>query len=469
MDATATASCTFGACHFGRANLGDQRLNRRIVRLADEVTGHPGGTLPDKLRQPRDLKAFYRLMNNRRITSPKVLEPHQQQTLERMRAHEGVTLIVHDTTTLDYSTLRSLASELGQIGEGHGRGYLCHNSLAVAAESKEVLGLANQILFHRPQVPPGETKKQRQQRQTRESRLWKQGSQAVPAPPPQRLWVEVSDRGSDLTEFLDYLAETGKHYVIRSQHNRCIQVVVEGVPQAVKLHDWLRTLPAQGQRNVEVSERPERPARTARVAVAWVRVTLVPPRQPRGEERGVPLDVWALRVWEIDPPAGVEALEWFLLTNVDVATLADAWQRVDWYCLRWVVEEYHKAMKTGCAIESLQFTTEKALQATITFLSVIALWLLWLRTESRRAEAESKAASEMFPEEYVEMLSLDRYGEVRALSVRAFCTALARLGGHQNRKHDDAPGWLVLWRGWTKLHLLVQGARAGSRKKCGQT
>jgi uncharacterized membrane protein YccC len=102
-------------------------------------------------------------------------------------------------------------------------------------------------------------------------------------------------------------------------------------------------------------------------------------------------------------------------------------------------------------------------------LSVIALWLLWLRTESRRAEAESKAATEMFPEEYVTIRSLDRYGEVRALSVRAFCTALARLGGHQNRKPAGPPGWLVLWRGWRKLHLLVQGARAMARKKCGQT
>lgn len=469
MEATATATPSFGTCHFGQADLGDQRLNRRIVQLADEVTGHPGGTLPDKLRQPRDLKAFYRLMNNRRLNYQKVLQPHIQQTLQRMHAHDGVTLIVHDTTTLDYSTLTSLAEDLGQIGEGHGRGYLCHNSLAVAAESKEVLGLANQILFHRPKTPPHETKKQRQQRQTRESRLWKKGSQAVPAAPAERLWVEVADRASDISEFLDYLEEQRKHYVLRSQHNRCIRIVVEDKQRQVKLHDWLRTLAEQGRRKVEVSARPGQPARTAVVAVAWVQVTIVPPRQARGEGRGVPLTVWALRAWEIAPAAGVEGLEWFLLTNVTVATLADAWQRVDWYCLRWVVEEYHKAMKTGCAIESLQFTTEKALQASIAFLSVVSLWLLWLRSESRRDDAPTKEATVMFPAEYVEMLSRDRYGESRALTVREFCLALARLGGHQNRKHDGPPGWLVLWRGWTKLHLLVQGARVAARKKCGQT
>ena len=177
------------------------------------------------------------------------------------------------------------------------------------------------------------------------------------------------------------------------------------------------------------------------------------------------LPMWALRVWEVEASGDAEAVEWFLLTNVPVQTLAQAWERVDWYCLRWIIEEYHKGMKSGCAIESLQFTREQALQPAIAFLSVVTLWLLWLRTESRRPQAETEAATAMFPEEYVEVLSLDRYGEVRALTVREFCRLLGRLGGHQNRKHDHPPGWLVLWRGWTKLHLLVQGARAPSYGK----
>lgn len=469
METTVTATRTFGEHHFGLADLGDRRLNRRLVQLADEVSGHPGGTLPDKLRQPRDLQAFYRLMNNRRTSHQKVLDPHRQQTWQRMRDHAGVTLIVHDTTTLDYSTLDSLAMHLGQIGEGHGRGYLCHNSLAVAAPTKEVLGLANQILFHRPHTPPQETKKQRQQRQTRESRLWKQGSQAVPDAPAERLWVEVADRGADVSEFVDFLHEHGKHYLIRAAPNRRMRVQDQGKQRTVKLHDWLRRLTEQGRRKIEVSERPGQAARTTEVAVAWVKVTLLPPRQARGEERGLPLPMWALRVWEIAPPLGVEGVEWFLLTDLEVTSLTEAWTRVDWYCLRWIVEEYPKALKTGCAVESWQFTTEKALQTSIAFLSVLSLWLLWLRSESRREDAASKEATAMFPVEYVEMLSLDRYGAARELSVGEFCGALARLGGHQNRKHDRPPGWLVLWRGWTKLHLLVQGARAAARKKCGQT
>jgi hypothetical protein len=133
--------------------------------------------------------------------------------------------------------------------------------------------------------------------------------------------------------------------------------------------------------------------------VAWAPVTIVPPRQPRGEIGGVPLTVWALRVWEIGVPAGVEPVEWFLLTDLAIQTLGEAWQRVDWYCLRWIVEEFHKGMKTGCDIESLPFTTQPALQPAIAFLSVVTLWLLWLRTESGRPEAETKPATAVFAQE----------------------------------------------------------------------
>jgi hypothetical protein len=122
MDATQAATLTFGARHFGQADRGNQRRNRRLVELADDVTGHPGGTLPDKLRQPKDLKGCSRLLNQPRVTHASILAPHQHETGERMWAHDGVVLVLHDTTTLDYSTLTSLAPHLGQIGDVRERG-----------------------------------------------------------------------------------------------------------------------------------------------------------------------------------------------------------------------------------------------------------------------------------------------------------------------------------------------------------
>ena len=131
-----------------------------------------------------------------------------------------------------------------------------------------------------------------------------------------------------------------------------------------------------------------------------------------------------------------------------------------------VIEEYHKAQKTGCQIEDLQFTTEQALQPMIALLSVVATVLLNLRQACRRDDAETRPATELVDPIYEEILRAQRYKQPREpMTIREFSLALGRLGGHMNRKSDGLPGWLTLWRGWTKLQLMVAGAEAERRRK----
>ena len=157
-----------------------------------------------------------------------------------------------------------------------------------------------------------------------------------------------------------------------------------------------------------------------------------------------------------------------LLTNEAVETIEDALRVIGWYECRWIVEEYHKAMKTGCDVEELQFTTQERLKPMIALLSVVALTLLHLRDASRRPDAKTRLATEVVSADYVEVLNAWRYGRVTAdRTVHEFFYALARLGGHQNRKHDKQPGWLVLWRGWMMLHPMAMGANAIRRKQPG--
>ena len=125
-------------------------------------------------------------------------------------------------------------------------------------------------------------------------------------------------------------------------------------------------------------------------------------------------------------------------------------------------------MKTGCRIEDLQFTAVERLQPAIALLSGVALTLLNLRDASRRPCPSTRRAATLFATEYVEVLSVWRYRKLRNdLTVHDFFLALARLGGHQNRKGDHRPGWLVLWRGWMKLQYMLDGYIAAKRKKCG--
>ena len=454
MDVRAVAR--FGEVHFGAAELGDARRTRRLVRAVNAMVQQPAGTLPDKFDDPAGLKGLYRLLSAPAVTHARVLEPARQYTLRRMAAVAGTVLVIHDWTELDYTGLRSLSEQLGQIGNGSGRGYLCANALAVVAETREALGLAYQKLARRPRVAPGETRAARRDRIDRETRLWREASRHIPPPVPGRRQVEVADRGADVLEFLDFMAVAGKSYLVRSKHNR--RILLENGEQT-KLHDYARGLPAAAHRTVSVGATAGRPAREARVAVAWAQVTLLVPQQPRGETRRVPLTTWVICVREVEPPAGAEPLEWILLTDVPVETAADAAERIGWYETRWVIEEFHKAVKTGCGVEMLQLTTEDRLQPAIAVLSVVATHLLALRDAGRSADAATRPATALFAARWVRLLSLWRYRDARPdLSVREFVLALARLGGHQNRKHDHPPGWLVLWRGWTKLQAMADAA-----------
>jgi Transposase DNA-binding len=467
MDDRLGCTRNFGEEHFGAAQLGDVRRTRRLVYTANALFRHPGGTLPHKMHAPADLKALYRLMDHDCVSHDAVLAPHRHRTRQAMSQPDGVLLIVHDFTELDYTGLHSLR-DLGQIGNGSGRGYQCLNSLAIDPRTRQVLGLANQRLHRRDTVPKKETREQRRQRESRESRQWKQAVTDLGSPPPGVCWVHVSDRGSDTLEYLDAIAVSGGCFVVRSQHDRLIFAGHNRDSTARKLHSYARALPAVGQRTIEVAARDGQAARTAQVSIAWAAVRLRPPQQPRGDFRNEALAVWVIRVWEKEPPPGVDGIEWLLLTNVPVVGLVEAERCIDWYGCRWIVEEFHKAQKSGCAIEQLQFTSEARLQPMIALLSVVAVMLLDLRDSSRRADAAERLASEVVEPEYVEVLSAWRYRQRRVdLTLREFYDALARLGGHQNRRRDKPPGWLVLWRGWMQLQTMLEGALALGLLKSG--
>lgn len=454
----------FAQEHFGAAELGDRRRTRRLIQVADRMIRHPGGTLPKKMGTPADLKALYRLVNRDAVTHQAVLETHRQLTLRRMRQHDGTVLLIHDTTQLDYTGKHSLEN-LGQIAKGFHRGYLAHNTLALAADTGEVMGLASQILHVRPQVPKREPRAKRKQRRNRETRLWKRGSEAVGPPPADRLWVDVCDRGADLFEYLDHKHAQGGWYVVRSKHDRVVWVDGDR-KRSVKLHQHAASLPRLGTWSVSVKANTGQVAREATVAVACGKVTLPVPRPACGDHGQQPLDTYVVHVREVNPPAGIEPLQWVLLSNVPTHRFAEAQQRAQWYARRPVIEELHKGQKTGCGIELPQFTRESRLEPVIALLSVVAVFLLTLRDTARNRISAEKPATDLVPAQCVRVLNAWRWQDPsRFTTVKEFLFAVARLGGHLNRKGDGDPGWLTLWRGWQDLMVMLRGVEAV--KRCG--
>jgi hypothetical protein len=491
-----------------RAELGHKARTKRLVHTAELLAQEAAGrSLPDRLPNRAGYEGALNLANNSAVTHQAILQPHYQATRQRMLACEGVVLNISDLTELDYSGLRVAC--LGPIGNGGGKGFECHNSLAVDPSTGDFLGLTSQILHVRDsdirveaqrqsraakaaaqgKTPaaernskskkgrrPDETAAERHDRDSRESLLWIQGSDALGDIPEGKLWVDICDRASDTFEYLQFMAGRKRFYVIRSKHNRGLdaaeeaelelEVEGEGEEPPRRLHDLLRTLPGVMSWEVELSANKGRPARKAVVQMAWLAVRIKAPKQYQGDDKES-LHVWAIRVWEPNPPEGVkEPLEWLLLTNVAVQSDEQARERVGWYEWRPAVEEFHKAQKTGMGIEGLQLQSRAGLEPLIGLLSILAVALVNLRQQARQDEAATQPAREVVDPLWVVVLSIWRYGEPRDLSLRQFVLDLAKLGGYMNRRRDAWPGWIVLWRGLTKLLHMVQYER--SRAKCSQ-
>jgi hypothetical protein len=487
MDGRRRPEASFGEVHFGQAQLGDARRTRRLVKTADLIMNHPGGTLPQKLSGWSDLMGLYRLLSADQVTHQAVIRAHCRRTLQLAGEHAragAVVLLLHDSTELDYTHVPALADQLGQIGNGGGRGYVCHNTLAVTA-GREVLGLANQTLHRRRKVPPGETPAQKRQHPGRESLLWPAACETMGASTSAMgastsamgastvaaggRWIDIADRGADTFEFLQYLHEQGRRYVIRSARDRRLSgedhVACDRIHQM--LHAYTRDLPTLGRQTIAVPRQQKtrgklkRAARDATVRIGAGRVSIRLPDFARGYCDAESLDLWVVHVREIDAPAGVQPLEWVLLSNVPAETLEQATERIEWYRCRPIIEEYHKGMKTGCAVESMQFEHAERLEPAIALLSVVSAMLLQLRQVARKPEAHTTAATTIVPRLFVQVLSGWRYKRVRDdLSLYEFAMALANLGGHLNRKADGFPGWLTLWRGWEDLQLMIRGAEA---------
>ena len=469
--ATTVLSESFGRSHFGAAQLGDKRRTERLVAVAEALVRHPGGTLPEKFREPSELEALYHLMNCDEVTHARVLAPHRERTLTRCTAHDGPVLVLHDTTELDFTKHRSLV-DMGPIGNGSRRGWLCHQSLVVEPIQREVWGLANQILQPRAIVRKDESQKSRREREDRESRLWLAGTRGLPA---ARHIVDVCDRGADTFEFLEHECQSGRTFVIRSCYSRASQAEHTGDTPRSLLHDPTREWSAMGLTTREIPaarvvHKPKkkgaktttlRPHRTAQLQVSAAPIRVLAPAGKNGQHSNSPLPVWLVRVWEPIPPEDQEPLEWFLLTNHPVTTFEQALTVISWYECRWMIEEFHKAQKTGCEIENPQFTSSDRLHPMIALLSVVAIFLLNLRESGRREDASIRPATDVVAIEYVTLLSRWRHGaSPPKWTIHDFHLALARLGGHQNRKHDHRPGWLILWRGWTYLQAMLDGAHA---------
>jgi len=448
QDATEWAEAEFG----GMPGL-EKRLRERLVSTAAALADRPSGSLPDRFAWA-ELKAAYRLIDRAAADPEAIQAVHRARTADRLRAVRGPALIIHDGTVLTYSHHPAVRDQLGPVTDSAARGFIQHNSLAVDPGRGELLGLVCQQTFCRQPQPAGETRCGRYYRPERESRVWLAGVRAAGRAPAGACWVHVGDRAADVFALFAVARELGGHFLVRLVQDRS---ATDPDGEAVRLLAAARAVAATATGEVVVASRGGRPGRTARVCLGSVRLAVGPPKKEPLWRGARPIAITVVRVWEPDPPPGVEPLEWVLGTDLADQSPAALAEYRGWYEWRWpTMEEYHKVQKTGCGLEGLRFETRDRLLAAIALLSVVAVRVLALRW-ARDTEPDAPAAAVASPEELAVLAALapDR-PPVR--TVRTFVDRVAGLGGYLGRKCDGPPGWRKLWRGYQRLADLVLGA-----------
>jgi hypothetical protein len=446
---------------FGTCELGDQRRTRRLVRYARQMAEKPDASTPRQTENWADCKAVYRMFQQSEVSFETVTAVHYKRTL---RMQPGTYLVVSDTTELDYG-YDSPREGLGRLTSAKHRGFFLHSALVLTADEGQVVGLGAQELYTRALRKRKRVHRVASRKRPTEAEVWGRVQDRVrPVQPGIRL-IHVCDRGADNFDVFAHLHVKGDSWVIRAaQLTRKVRYGEHVIP----LKQVLESAPVLGTYQLYVVAKGKRQARWAQLEVRAASVTLLRPREGSTAfvmDRDIrEIETNVVEVREINAPKNVEPLRWVLYTREGVGNFVEATRCIEHYEKRPIVEEYHKALKTGLQVEARQYRHRDRLEAVIGVICIQAVRLLQLREVSRRSPATP--AKELVPGEWLEVMRAILRRPRPLSTVREFLRAVASLGGFLGRKSDGEPGWITIWRGLDTLLAALRGYRAG-RRKCG--
>jgi len=428
--------------------LGDQRLNRRACSVLEQLGRQPRNSIPSAIGGWSETRSAYHLLSHERVDAQKILQPHYQSTLERIKQYPRV-LVAQDTTELDYTGKNDIVG-LGTLNYENRKGLYLHPSLAITPD-RLALGQLDSWSWTRPLT------------EAKESIRWVEGYQRISEYQQQlkeegatTQLVYLADREGDLYPLFaehERLVQSGKaaaDWLIRSKHDRKTQ-------SGEKIRDLLAKAPSLGEIVFNLPKgRGQRKARAVTQTLRAITVTLQP------TEQGLPaVRVTAIQAREEHPPQGEKPIQWILLTNQAVQTLEEAKEKLDWYLCRWQIEVFFKILKSGCKVEELQLEHVDRIENALAFYQIIAWRVLYLTMLGRKCpELPCDLVFEQEEWQAVYIVSKKERPPQKAPSIDTIIRMVASYGGFLNRKQDGSPGPQTLWIGLQRCRDFVLGIEA---------
>ncbi len=426
----------------------DPRIHRRVINVASAMIENPKASIPGRFSLQKDTKGCYRILNNKAVNHKMLQSQHYRNVIKEAKSAPGRVLFIQDGSELIYNNLKR--TDLGPTADSAGNGIMFHSCLAVKLQNSQpkVIGLTGQKAWIRKDKNERAYPKAQKEK---ESQVWKEMIDQIGPAPTNSKWTTVGDRGADIFSFLESLPG-GWDCVIRSNHDR--KIMVDGEIQSLK--KYIRELPSMG--TTTHSQRARKSfSRKVTLQISWAEVDVLPPSTHKEKKsiRGSYVRVWC----EEDPNT-----EWILFTISSIRSFDEALEISSIYKHRWLIEEYHKCLKTGCKIEEVQLKKVDRILTLFGLLGVIATQLILLKNISRINPDEPA-------EKHVGKLSIsilkNIYELKSSLTIKEFWRRVAMLAGFMGRKSDGDPGWQKIWQGWVMLQDLCRGAEIGRNLKAG--
>jgi hypothetical protein len=451
---------------FGYSELGDIRRTNRLIRVAADLSHFAGASFCQANGQDQAaLEAAYRLVRNDAIDPQAIVEAGFVATVLKAET-VPLVLAVEDSTTLCFS--HKAAEQLGDLGgpaNAPGRGFFVHSVLLLDAQTEQTVGLIEQHYWMRPPTQRGK-RHQRRERDylDKESYKWQRASERMRVRLGKDVMarvISVCDRESDVYEYLSDKCLHGERFVLRAAWNRRVDLEEPEGQNASHFYAALSHARQMAQVEVKIPQRGGRPARTAELTVQTLRLRLYRPRN--GIHRGGPehLSVNVVVALEIAPPQDQEPLEWILLTTEPVNTPEEALEVLRYYRLRWRVEDFHKAWKSGAGVERQRHQGAGNLHRAAVLLAFVAVRLLQLREAVEQTPEDSCEVVLKRLEWQVLWASVEETKPpAKAPTLKWAYRALGKLARWTDTKHTGRMSWQTLWRGWQQLQFRIQGFHA---------
>lgn len=453
---------------FMDADLGDERLNRRLIAIGTQLLQNPEKCLSAAMTDATEVRGMGRFFCNESFDGQDILAPHYERTLERISDLNRV-LVIQDSSSFSYCTRKS-TKNLGHIGKVKNQQYngiLVHSSLAVS-EQGESFGLVFQKFWVRESTKPTDRDACRTIPITeKESYKWLESVRETHSlfgynndNGPILTWV--SDRESDIYEYLAELTTFNDEFVVRASGNRCVDT------EQQYLWETLEAAPVEGHYSIEARGN-DGATREAKLEVRFKTFDLQPPRRKgraRIEQQPSPkIQVTGILVREvaslsIDPK---QAVEWCLLTNTAIDGIQSVMRVIDWYIQRWHIECWHKTIKSGFSVEKSRLNDGKKLIKFLALASVLATRIYRLAHLSRQ-HPERPCTEVLTDLEWMVLYMKSTKSSKlpnKVPNIKEATTWIARLGGFRGTYKD--PGQIVFWRGWQELQLLTEGVSIASK------